>query len=59
MSRDREWARALTEAQKLKQANALWHAARALKTAMVRAEHPEWTDERIRAEVRRAFLYAR
>lgn len=51
--------RPLTPAQKLKTASALWHSARALKMAMLRAAHPEWDEARVKAEVRRLFLYAR
>ena len=51
-------ARPLSPSQKLATANALWHSARALKLAMLKATHPDWSDERLRAEVRRIFLLA-
>ena len=38
--------------------SALWYSARALKTAMLRAAHPDWAEERLKAEVRRVFLRA-
>jgi hypothetical protein len=43
----------------LKMVNAMWHAAWALKAAMVRDMNPTWTDEQVRIEVRRVFLLAR
>jgi hypothetical protein len=51
--------RPLTPSQKLATANALWHSARALKLAVLKASHPDWSEERLRAEVRRIFLLAR
>ncbi len=50
--------RAMSPAQKLKAAEALYHAARALKAAALRAQHPERSEEKIRRAVRDIFLYA-
>jgi hypothetical protein len=50
---------AMTPAQKLRAAERLYYSARELKTAALRAEHPEWTEETIRQAVREIFLYAR
>ena len=50
---------AMSPAQKLRAAERLYHSARQLKAAALRAEHPDWTDEAIRQAVRDIFLYAR
>jgi len=50
---------AMSPAQKLRAAERLYHSARQLKTAALRAQHPEWSDEAIRQTVREIFLYAR
>lgn len=50
--------RRMTPAQKWTQVWALYASARALKTEGVRRQHPEWTDERVNAEVRDIFLHA-
>lgn len=50
---------AMSRAQKLRVAERLYHSARQLKAAALRAEHPDWTDEAIRQAVREIFLYAR
>ena len=52
-------SRPLTPSQKLATADALWHAARGLKLAVLKAAHPEWSEQQLRAEVRRIFLLAR
>ena len=51
--------RAMSPAQKLKAAERLYHSARQLKAAALRAQHPDWTDETIRRAVREAFLHSR
>ena len=51
--------RAMSPAQKLRAAERLYHSARQLKTAALRAQHPAWSDEAIRHAVREIFLYAR
>lgn len=50
---------AMSPTQKLRAAERLYHSARQLKTAALRAQHPEWSDEIIRRVVREIFLYAR
>ncbi len=50
---------AMSPTQKLRAAERLYHSARQLKTAALRAQHPEWSDEMIRRVVREFFLYAR
>ncbi len=50
---------AMSPAQKLRAAEQLYHSARQLKAAALRAEHPDWTDEAIQQAVRDIFLYAR
>jgi hypothetical protein len=50
---------AMSPAQKLRAAERLYHSARQLKAAALRAEHPDWTDEAIRQAVRHIFLHAR
>jgi hypothetical protein len=53
--RDRELARlrAMTPAEKLRVAEALWREARAITEATVVRRHPEWTVEQVRQETRR------
>jgi len=51
--------KAMTPDQKLKTALGLYHSARTLKAAGLRALHPEWDEETINEEVRRIFFYAR
>ena len=46
-------------AKKLRAALQLYHSARQLKAAGLRAQHPDWSDEEIQNEVREIFLYAR
>jgi Rv0078B-related antitoxin len=50
---------AMSPAQKLRAAERLYHSARQLKAAALRAEHPDWTEEAIRQALRDIFLYAR
>jgi hypothetical protein len=50
---------AMSPAQKLRAAERLYYSARQLKSAALRAEHPDWTDEAIRQAVRLIFLHAR
>lgn len=51
--------RAMPGERRLKLAEQLYWSARKLKAAGLRAQHPDWTEEQIKAEVRRIFLYAR
>lgn len=50
--------RAMTPAQRLAQAEALYWTARRLREAHERALHPEWTDAEVREHVRKVFLRA-
>jgi hypothetical protein len=50
---------AMSPAQKLRAAERLYHSARQLKAAALRAEHLDWTNEAIRQVVRKIFLYGR
>jgi hypothetical protein len=50
---------AMSPAQKLRAAERLYHSARQLKAAALRAQHPDWTEEAIRQAVRQIFLYVR
>ncbi|MBI4817953.1 MAG: hypothetical protein HY791_16955 [Deltaproteobacteria bacterium] len=52
----REIFRRMTPTEKLEAASRLWTSARELKAAALRATHPDWTEEQIWKEVRRAFL---
>lgn len=51
--------RAMSPAQKLRAAERLYHSARQLKAAALRAQHPDWSDDAIRCAVREVFLRAR
>ena len=50
--------RAMTPAERLQQAYALYWTARRLRTASERAKHPDWSDAEVEAHVRRIFLRA-
>jgi hypothetical protein len=50
--------RAMTPAERWRQAQLLYWAARRLRAANERALHPDWTDEEIADHVRRIFLRA-
>ena len=50
---------AMSPSQKLRAAERLHYSARQLKSAALRAEHPDWTSEAIRQAVREIFLHAR
>lgn len=47
--------RQMTAAEKIAVMDSLWRQAWALKAAGVRAEHPDWSPERIEATVREIF----
>ena len=51
--------RAMTPEQKLRTAEGLYDSARELKAAVLRADHPEWTEEQVQRAVREWLLYAR
>ncbi len=48
----------MTPEQKLMIAADLYHAARALKSAGLRDQHPDWSEKEIQEKVREIFLYA-
>jgi len=47
--------RRMTPAEKLDVMQGLWRQAWELKAAGVRLQHPEWSQERVAAEVREIF----
>ncbi len=49
----------MTPAQKLDVSLKLYHSAKALKTAALKQQHPEWSEEEIKNKVNEIFLYAR
>ncbi|HYG36285.1 MAG TPA: hypothetical protein VEC99_15945, partial [Clostridia bacterium] len=51
--------RAMPGEQRLRLAERLYWSARKMKIAGLRAQHPDWSEERISAEVRRIFLHGR
>ena len=51
--------RAMTPAERLRQAGRLYWSARRLREAYERSLHPDWSDDQVRAHVRRVFLLAR
>ena len=51
--------RAISGEKKLRLAEQLYWAARKMKAAGLRAQHPEWTEVRVNEEVRQIFLHAR
>jgi len=48
----------MTPAEKWHQAVMLYNTARALKTAAVKTNHPDWTPAKVEAHVREIFLHA-
>ena len=50
--------RAMSPARKLELAAEFYFAARELKTQALKKQHPDWTDDEVRREVKRLFLYA-
>lgn len=51
--------RRMPGARRLKLAEQMFWFARKVKSSGVRHQHPDWTDEQVRAEVNRIFLNAR
>jgi len=51
--------RRMTGEQKLAAASAIYWAARRLKAAGLREQHPKWTEEEIQKKVSEIFLHAR
>ena len=54
-----EILRAMSGERRLKLAEQLYWSARKLKTAGVRGQHPDWPEEKVKAEVNQIFLHAR
>jgi len=51
--------RRMTPAQRLERAEQLYWTAREVKAAGVRWQHPDWSEEQVKAEVRRIFMNAK
>jgi hypothetical protein len=51
--------RQMTPAQRWQAANRLYWTARRHKTAFLQSQHPDWSAERVAAEVREIFSHAR
>jgi len=47
--------RAMTASEKVAVMHSLWRQAWSLKSAGVRARHPDWSPEQVEAEVREIF----
>jgi hypothetical protein len=54
-----ELLRAMSGEQRLRLAERLYWSARKMKRAGLRAQHPDWPEDRLEAELRRIFLHAR
>jgi hypothetical protein len=50
--------RAMTPAERWRQAQRLYWSARQLRTAHEQAQHPDWTPAEVREHVRKVFLRA-
>jgi hypothetical protein len=48
--------RVLSEGERVSAVNLLWHAARAMKEAMIRHDHPDWDNAQVAAAVRKVML---
>ncbi len=51
--------RRMQPAERLHLAMRLYWSARDLKTAFLRQKYPEWSEQKLKDEVRRIFLHAR
>jgi hypothetical protein len=51
--------RRMTLEQRWQAARQLYWTVRRHKAAFIRSQHPDWTEERVQAEVREIFLHAR
>jgi len=51
--------RAISGEKKLQLAEQLYWAARKMKAAGLRSQHPEWTEDQVNEQVRQIFLHAR
>ena len=54
-----EILRQMTPEQRWRAAYRLYWTVRRHKSAFLRSQHPDWSDERLKDEVRRIFLNAR
>jgi len=54
-----EVLRAMSGQDRLKAAGRLYWTARKIKAAGLRAQHPDWPESQVEAEVRRMFAHAR
>jgi len=54
-----EILRRISGERRLRLAEKLYWSARKLKIAGLRAQHPDWPEDQLNAEVRRLFLHAR
>jgi hypothetical protein len=54
-----EVLRAMSGQARLKVAGRLYWTARKIKAAGLRAQHPDWPESQVEAEVRRMFAHAR
>lgn len=48
-----EALRRKSDAQRLRSVDAFWNSARAILKAAIRTEHPDWSLERVQAEIAR------
>jgi hypothetical protein len=51
--------RQMTPGERWRAARSLYWSMRRLKEAYLRQLHPDWTEERVLAEVKRAFMHVR
>ena len=51
--------RAMTPEQKLRAAEQMYRAALEIKAAALRAHYPDWSEQKVRREVREIFLNGR
>lgn len=56
-SRMAEVLRAMTPAQRLAIAFGMWRSARDMLTSLLTSQHPEWSRERVAAEVARRLSH--
>jgi hypothetical protein len=54
-----EILRAMPGERRLRLAEQLYWSARKMKLAGLRAQHADWTEEQLKAELRRIFTHAR
>ena len=49
----------LTPEKKLALPESLYHSAKALKAAYLKKVHPDWSEEKIKEEVKKWMMYAK